>query len=88
MNRIAAREDRSRAKMIVILRRRVQEALGRLSEADRELLALRYLKQLRMKEIAGILETTEGAVKTRHTRALRRLHGLLDRGRPDGASDQ
>jgi RNA polymerase sigma-70 factor (ECF subfamily) len=60
------------------LRRRVQTALAALPERDREVLALRYLEQPSTKEIAAILETTEGAVKTRHLRALGRLHDLLD----------
>jgi RNA polymerase sigma-70 factor (ECF subfamily) len=60
------------------LRRRVQAALAALPERDREVLALRYLEQLSTREIAALLQTTEGAIKTRHLRALGRLHDLLD----------
>src|SRR5262249_22618301 len=48
------------------LRRRVQDALGQLSERDREVLVLRYLEGLSVKETAAVLASTEGAVKVRH----------------------
>jgi RNA polymerase sigma-70 factor (ECF subfamily) len=56
---------------------RVRSALAQLPEADREVLVLRYLEQLPMKEIAVVLGLQEGAVKMRHTRALTRLSRLL-----------
>jgi len=59
------------------LRGRVQTALARLAEPDRELLVLRHLEQLPARDIAAVLGITEGAVYTRHLRALRRLHDLL-----------
>lgn len=59
------------------VRGRVQAALARLPEGDREVLVLRYLEQLSVREIAAVLTLTEGAVKMRHTRALGRLCGVL-----------
>jgi RNA polymerase sigma-70 factor (ECF subfamily) len=59
------------------LYRRVQGALAQLSERDREVLIMRYLEQLSPTEIAAALEVSEGAVKVRHVRALRRLRALL-----------
>jgi RNA polymerase sigma-70 factor (ECF subfamily) len=59
------------------LRGRVRDALARLGERDREVLVLRYLEQLSTAETAAVLGVTEGAVKTRHLRALGRLRGLL-----------
>jgi RNA polymerase sigma-70 factor (ECF subfamily) len=59
------------------LRLRVREALGRLGERDREVLVLRYLEQLSLGEIAGVLGVSEGAIKSRHARALLRLQALL-----------
>jgi RNA polymerase sigma-70 factor (ECF subfamily) len=56
---------------------RVQAALARLAERDREVLVLRYLEQMSTAEIAAVLGTTAGAVKVRHLRALERLRGLL-----------
>jgi RNA polymerase sigma-70 factor, ECF subfamily len=42
-----------------------------------ELLVLRHLEGLPAKEIAAILGISEGAVNTRHVRALQRLRELL-----------
>jgi RNA polymerase sigma-70 factor, ECF subfamily len=58
-------------------RDRVRAALTLLGENDRELLALRHLEQLSVREIAAVLGITEGAVKVRHVRALKRLRDLL-----------
>ena len=55
----------------------MRSALDRLSERDRELLALRHLEMLSIREIAGVLGISEGAVKVRHVRALERLRDLL-----------
>jgi RNA polymerase sigma-70 factor, ECF subfamily len=59
-------------------RQRVQQALARLGEADREVLILRYLEDLSTAEIAAVLELTESAVKMRQLRGLQRLRDLLD----------
>jgi RNA polymerase sigma-70 factor (ECF subfamily) len=56
---------------------RVQTALALLPESDREVLVMRYVEQLAMSEIAGVLDVSEAAVKMRRTRALKRLCGLL-----------
>jgi len=56
---------------------RVRAALARLSERDREVLELRHLEQLSIREIAGVLGISEGAVKVRHVRALERLRERL-----------
>jgi RNA polymerase sigma-70 factor (ECF subfamily) len=57
---------------------RVREALGRLSERDREVLVLRHLEQLSVAEAAEVLGIREGAVKARHVRALERLRLMLE----------
>jgi RNA polymerase sigma-70 factor (ECF subfamily) len=59
------------------LRRRVRDVLAQLAAGDREVLVLRYLEGLPFSAIAEVLAINEGAVKMRHTRALRRLCGLL-----------
>jgi RNA polymerase sigma-70 factor (ECF subfamily) len=56
---------------------RVQAALARLTEQEREVLVMRYLEQLSIREIAAVLGITESAVKSRHLRALQRIRGLL-----------
>jgi RNA polymerase sigma-70 factor (ECF subfamily) len=58
-------------------RGRVQAALARLSEVDREVLVMRYLEGLPNAEIGAALGLGEGAVKMRHLRALERLRALL-----------
>jgi RNA polymerase sigma-70 factor (ECF subfamily) len=59
-------------------RQRVQAALEQLSPRDRQVLELRHLEQLSVAETAAVLGISEGAVKTRHVRALQRLRVLLD----------
>jgi RNA polymerase sigma-70 factor (ECF subfamily) len=59
------------------LRDRLQAALAKLGERDREVLVLRYLEQLSTADIAAVLGISPGAVRVRHTRALTRLHALL-----------
>lgn len=58
-------------------RRHVRAALDGLDERDREVLVLRHLEQLPTAEIAEVLGVSEGAVHTRHLRALQRLGTLL-----------
>jgi RNA polymerase sigma-70 factor (ECF subfamily) len=59
------------------LRRRVQDAIGKLSPAEREVIVLRHLEQLSVAEVASVLEIPEGTVKSRHFRALERLQRML-----------
>ena len=59
-------------------RQRVQAALGQLPPRDRQVLELRHLEQLSVAETAAVLGINEGAVKTRHVRALQRLRALLE----------
>ena len=59
------------------LRARVRAALARLGERERELLVMRYLEGLSLKEIAAALGVSVGAVKMRHVRALEAVQRLL-----------
>jgi RNA polymerase sigma-70 factor (ECF subfamily) len=63
---------------------RVQAALAQLTEREREVLVMRYLEQLSTGEIAAALGIREGAVRSRHLRALEHLRRLLanDRENP------
>ena len=56
---------------------RIHEALGLLTEIDREVLVMHYLEELAFGEIAAVLGITSGAAKVRHFRALERLRPLL-----------
>lgn len=55
----------------------VREALERLQHRDREVLELRYLEHLRVAEVGAVLGITPAAVRTRHFRAIQRLHAAL-----------
>jgi RNA polymerase sigma-70 factor (ECF subfamily) len=65
-------------------RRRVRAALALLSDADREVLALRYLEDLPTRDVAAVLGLSESAVKMRQLRALQRLRDQL--GQDEGES--
>jgi RNA polymerase sigma-70 factor (ECF subfamily) len=67
----------SRHAVRVELRGRVQAALALLSEVDREVLVLRYLEQMPLREVAAVLGVGLSAVKMRHCRALEHLRVLL-----------
>ena len=58
--------------------RRLRAALQLLRPRDREVLELRYLEQMDTGEIAAALEIREGAVVTRHFRAIQRLQELIE----------
>jgi RNA polymerase sigma-70 factor (ECF subfamily) len=59
------------------VRERVRAALDELSPNDRELLVMRYLEHMPLKEISEVLAITPAAAKMRHARALVRLEQLL-----------
>ena len=63
--------------MLRELKQRVQEALDALAPNDREVLVLRYLEQLPLREVAEVVEASVEAVKKRHARALHRLQAHL-----------
>jgi RNA polymerase sigma-70 factor (ECF subfamily) len=55
------------------MQRRLHSAMGRLAHVDREVLILRYLEQMSMREIADTLGIREDAARQRHARAILRL---------------
>ena len=58
----------------------LDEALRQLVEKDRLVLHLFYYEDCSTREIAKLMRTTEGAVRTRLTRARQRLGDLLKGG--------
>jgi RNA polymerase sigma-70 factor (ECF subfamily) len=64
-------------------RRRVNDALAQLPDAQRQIVELRLLG-LKGREIAGLLDMTESAVKTAHFRAIARLRDLLNDADDEG----
>ena len=59
------------------LKARLDEALGRMDAADREVLALRHYEQLTSSEAALVLGIQERAAAKRYLRALERLREML-----------
>jgi RNA polymerase sigma-70 factor (ECF subfamily) len=65
----------------VELARRVAQAVGQLSEADREILLMRHGEELPFDEIAQVLDIEPAAARKRFGRALLRLQqALSDQG--------
>lgn len=62
----------------LLLRMEVEQLMGGLSVADRELLALRYEQDLSQPEVARMLGIPEGTVKIRLHRLRGRLRKALD----------
>ncbi|WP_165234012.1 sigma-70 family RNA polymerase sigma factor [Aquisphaera insulae] len=56
----------------------LSEAIGRMEDADREILSLRYVDRLAFEEVAAVLAIGLSAAKMRHMRALERLRPLLE----------
>jgi RNA polymerase sigma-70 factor (ECF subfamily) len=78
-NRLLARSTNPVGRLIrEELRDRLRECLAKMGESDREVLVMRNLEHLSIAEIAAVLDISEGAVKVRHLRALRRLKTLLE----------
>jgi RNA polymerase sigma-70 factor (ECF subfamily) len=69
-----------RRAMLAEMQARTKAALMELKPHDREILVLRYLEQLGVEEIAGVLGISQTAVTSRHLRALQRLRRLLGDG--------
>jgi RNA polymerase sigma-70 factor, ECF subfamily len=61
----------------------LEAALGELTEAQREVVELRFVADLPIAEVAAITGRTTGAVKLLQHRAVRRLAALLDGTRPE-----
>lgn len=59
------------------------EGLRSLSRTDRAVLVLRFWEDRSVAQTAGALGISEGAVRTRTTRAAQRLRGVLDADFPD-----
>ncbi len=60
------------------LAKKVEEAIGRLGEADYEIIVMRHYEQLSNREVAEALNLTEPAASMRYLRAIKRLRGVLE----------
>jgi RNA polymerase sigma-70 factor (ECF subfamily) len=58
------------------------EAVRRLNPKDQEVIYLRYFLELSVAETAEVLSVEEGTVKSRLSRALERLRGIVEQNYP------
>jgi RNA polymerase sigma-70 factor (ECF subfamily) len=56
---------------------KVREAMGRLTDDQRQVIGLRFLGGLSSKEVAGIMKKSDGAVREMQRAAIVRLRGAL-----------
>ncbi|MFY9227582.1 MAG: FliA/WhiG family RNA polymerase sigma factor [Blastocatellia bacterium] len=59
------------------LRQNLANAIDRLPERERQVIALYYVEELTMKEVAQVLDITESRVSQLHTQAILRLRSVL-----------
>jgi RNA polymerase sigma-70 factor (ECF subfamily) len=59
-------------------RRQIQKALRQLAESEQQVLVMRYVEQLKIREIADVLGISEASAKSRVRRALEKLNDVLD----------
>ena len=64
----------------------VEATLPHLKPDDRVVLALRYFRDLKVDDIADVLDIPPGTVKSRLNHAHSRLRALIERSRPTGGS--
>ena len=62
----------------------LKDALAQLPVRDRAVIALRYLEDLSVRDVAAALDLPEGTVKSQSSRALTRLEQLLSPVQPSG----
>ena len=74
---VASGTSPSRRMVRKEIRERVRAALAALPPNDREVVILRHLEQLTLREIAAVLGITEAATQSRYRRAVERLHAVL-----------
>ncbi|WP_018132535.1 FliA/WhiG family RNA polymerase sigma factor [Effusibacillus pohliae] len=65
------------------LREVLEQAINRLPEKEKLVIALYYYEELSIKEIAEILEVTSARISQLHSKAICRLRGALSRRRQD-----
>ena len=75
---LEAADNPSEALLADERRKALLDAMKVLNDEARELIMMRYFEQLSAREIADVVETTEGAVRTRLHRALNQLREVCE----------
>ena len=70
-------EDPFSALLAQDTKQELMEAINHLPAKERRVISLYYTEELTMKEIAKVLQLTEGRVCQLHTQAILRLKGML-----------
>lgn len=73
-------DDPAAATLTIMDQERVRTALEVLPEDQREVVTLRFFSELSVAETAEALGIREGTVKSRLSRAMERLRGVLVEG--------
>lgn len=77
--KLADKKDSPSQQLVTAERKNeLRRALKELEEPDRGLLLMRFIEQMKVREIAGALSISEAAAKSRLLRALERLAAALD----------
>lgn len=66
---------------VLLQMHRVRAALLELKDEHQDVIIMRFIEELSIKEVAGALDKTEGAVKLLQYRAMRELQKMLDTDR-------
>ncbi len=83
LDNLVSENDKSALEMLENseMARQLAECIERLSEKERLVVSLYYYEELSQKEIAEVLEISEGRVSQLHSQALIKLKSHLDRDR-------
>lgn len=68
-------------------RLQIEDGLGRLKPDDRVVLALRYYRDLKVEQIADLLDIPTGTANSRLRNAHIRLRRIIERSKPSGGAE-
>ena len=80
---LRAGDDPEQTTAAATIQRHIRQALASLSPQERTVFVLRHYHQLKLREIAAVLDVTAGTVKSSLFRAVRRLRDELAFYRPE-----
>lgn len=83
VERIATPENVMESADASLSREHIQLAISRLPADQQDIVIMRFVEDMSHKEIAAVLQKTEGAVKVMQHRTLKRLKAMLKNGPTD-----